>query len=126
MKYIKYFEDLKFKPIEEQGIITITAYIDGDDEGWLSFQEDISNPTNIIIDDLSVNTHKQGLGTKLMNYGLNHIISKYKHIKTITLNASPTGFNIPLPKLIEFYQKFGFEISKMNSKNADMIKILKP
>ena len=75
----------------------------------------------VILEHIRVygDNRKSGLGTKLMTMALD-MINKLG-IKLIVLNASPLG-EIPLDKLVNFYEKFGFKIFKNQGKNVIMIK----
>ena len=137
----KLFDSYKFGTTQNDEYITLTVY-DGenkigsfmfhdqvaDEEDW-KFQDEIKYAGKldyyILIDEVTIDEYyqKSGIGTTLMKKGMALVKRKFPFIKTIVLNASPTGIRkIPLPKLVEFYQKFGFKILSPEGNNVIMIK----
>lgn len=125
MRYLKkfhVFEQIKFKSSKEDEYNYITALSGPDVVGELTYHVELDD-YYIIIDDVASKTHKNGVGTALMNKALSVIRKKYPNINVIMLNASPFGEpKIPLPKLVDFYKRFGFDVYMPEGGNVIMVK----
>ena len=130
MKYLKLFESetltkvnkLTFKKVKEDEYFTVSAFLGNEVVGDATFHVEVDD-YYIMIDDIIVNNPQNGIGTQLMNKCLDIIKKDYPNINIIMLDASPIGANkMPLPKLVEFYQRFGFEVYKPEGNNVIMIK----
>ena len=125
MKYLKKFkiyEQIDFKTSEEDEYNYITILSNGQEVGELTYHVEIDDHY-IVIDDVMSKVPKSGVGTILMNKSLEIIREKHPNIDIIVLNAYPNRQpKIPLPKLVEFYKKFGFDVYKPEEDGVIMIK----
>lgn len=149
MKWLKLFEnfnlDFQVKKkgntytaiaiLPEGNVASITfEYAPYPDRIWHLFQgyieeevyEDIFGYKPLVyIEHVKVNKEYQqsGIGSKLLNFTVDWIKSNLD-TKIIALNASPIEKQIPLTKLVEFYNKAGFKSVEQRANNVLMIKRL--
>ena len=149
MKWLKLFEnfnlDFQVKKkgntytaiaiLPEGNVASITFdYASNPDKVWNYFQgyideekyEDIFGSNNLVyirVVKTDIKYQQSGIGSKLLNFTLDWIKSNLD-TKIIALNASPIEKQIPLNKLVEFYNKAGFKSVEQRANNVLMIKRL--
>jgi GNAT superfamily N-acetyltransferase len=119
---------------EQFGVITF-QFISSPESGWYWFEGDIDEDDyfDMVAGSFAIIEHieikpleqKSGIGTALLNRALDYCKTKFR-VNLVFLNASSRtlGNEIPQRKLVEWYKKMGFVVLKDQGSNSIMFKKL--